>query len=74
MSVCHLFQDSYFGGSGRGRYLGYVDTIPGSFYAVTKIIPDRLFIHTKERLWRRRLCDGAKLRRADPESGASLIG
>ena len=49
-------------------------TIPESFYVLTKILPDSVFIHTKERLWRRHLCDGAELGRADLESGALHIG
>ena len=36
-----------------------------SFCAAIKIIPDRASVHTKERLWWRDFCDGARLRRAD---------
>ena len=45
-----------------------------SFCAAIKIIPDRVSVHTQERLWRRDLCGEAKLRRADLKSGASHIG
>ena len=48
--------------------------MPDSFCAATKIIPDRASVHTQERLWRVDFCDGAKLRRADLDSGASHIG
>ena len=41
--------------------LGYVCTLPDSFRAGTKIIPDGATIHTQERLWRRDYCDWAKL-------------
>ena len=40
----------------------------------TQAIPDRTSVHTQDLLWRRDFCDGAKLRRADLESGASNIG
>ena len=43
----------YFTISHWSRYLGCVVTIPESFYVLTKILPDRVFIHTKER------CGGA---------------
>ena len=48
------------------RALGCVHTIPDSFCAATKIISDRASVQTKERLWRRDFCNGAKLRRAAP--------
>ena len=40
----------------------------------TQAIPDRTSVRTQERLRRRDFYDGAKLRRADLESGASNIG
>ena len=49
-------------------------TKPDYVCAGTKIIPDRTFHHTQERLWRRDFCDGAKLSRADIESGKSHVG
>ena len=42
-----------------------VHTIPGSFCAASKIIPDGASVHTQARLWRRDFCNGAKLRCAD---------
>ena len=51
-----------------------VHTIPDSSCAATKTISDRASVHTQELLWRRDYCDGAKLSRADLESGASHIG
>ena len=39
----------------------------------SKIIPERASVHTKQRFWRRVFCDGATLRRANLESGASRI-
>ena len=51
--------------------LGYV-LIPDC--AATKIISDRASLQTQERLWRRDFVDGATLRHADLESGASHIG
>ena len=53
--------------------LGCVHTITDSFWAATKIIPDRASLQTQERLWRRDFCNGAKLLRADLESGVSRI-
>ena len=53
---------------------GYVHTIPGSFHAATKIIPDRASVHTQERFWWRDFSEEMKLRRADLESGESHIG
>ena len=48
-------------------------TLHDSFGAAMKIIPDRAPVHTQERLWRRDFSDGAKLRRADLENGASHL-
>ena len=36
--------------------------------------PDKASVYAQEQLERRDFCDGAKLRRADLESGASHIG
>ena len=52
----------------------YVHTIPDSFHATTKIIPDRSSVHTQERFWWRDFSDGVKLHRADLESGESHVG
>ena len=48
--------------------------MPNTFYPSTKTISDRTSVHTLELLQRRDFCDGAKMRRADLESGASHIG
>ena len=49
---------------------GYVNMIPNSVGAATRIIQDTASFHTQEWLLWREVCDGAKLRRADLESGA----
>ena len=54
----------------RRRKLGWLY----SFRACTKIIPERVSVHTEKQLRRRDSCDGAKLRRADLKSGALHIG
>ena len=51
-----------------------VHSIPDSFCAARKIIPDRASVHTQERLQRRDFCDAVKLRRADLLSGMSHVG
>ena len=48
-------------------------TLPDSFGAAMKTIPDKAPVHTQERLWRRDFCHGAKTRRADLENGASHL-
>ena len=45
-------------------------TLPYSFGAAMKTIPDKAPVHTQERLWRRDFCHGTKTRRADLENGA----
>ena len=37
-----------------------------------KIIPETASVHAKESLWRREICDEARLRRADLESEAHI--
>ena len=37
-----------------------------------KIIPETASVHAKESLWRREICDEARLRRADLESEARI--
>ena len=37
-----------------------------------KIIPETASVHAKESLWRRKICDEARLRRADLESEAHI--
>ena len=69
-------------GRGRGN-LGARESVWGAPHALaraqipsslstpaTQAIPDRTSVHTQERSRRRDFCDGAKLRRADLESGA----
>ena len=51
-------------------YFGYVNMIPNSVGAATRIIQDTTSFHTQEWLLWREVCDRAKLRRADLESGA----
>ena len=51
-----------------GKNLVKVHTIPGSFYAATKIRPDRTFVYTQKSLWRRDFCDEAKLLRRAAEN------
>ena len=48
--------------------------MPDTICPSTKTISDRTSVHTQELLQRRDFCDGAKMRRADLESGASHIG
>ena len=48
--------------------------IPDSSYAGTKTTPGRASIYTYKRSFRRDFCSGAKLHRADLESGESRIG
>ena len=59
--------------SSTATRLGFGHTIPDNFGAAMKIIPDRAPVHTQERLWRRDFSNGAKLRRADLENGASHL-
>ena len=48
--------------------------MPDGFCATTKIIADMASVHIQERFWWRDFFDGAKLCRADLESGESHIG
>ena len=53
------------------RNLECVHTLPDRFSAAWKKILVRAFVHIRERLWWRDFCNGAKLRRANLERGAS---
>ena len=50
-----------------------VQILPNKSCAGTKTIPERASVHTQEQRFWREFYDGAKLRRADLEIGASLI-
>ena len=54
-----------FAAPSRVIYRIGLHTLPDSFRGATKIITNKAFVQTQERLWRRDFCDVAKLRRAE---------